>query len=55
VALAQELRQRFPFPVAVFSRGSAATWSERWYGAGRDVDNLLLFLRLFNLPYREIE
>ncbi len=41
VALAQELRQRFPFPVAVFSRGNAATWGERWYGAGRDVDNLL--------------
>lgn len=41
VALAQELRQRFPFPVAVFSRGSAATWGERWYGAGREVDNLL--------------
>ncbi len=41
VALAHELRQRFPFPVAVFSRGNAATWGERWYGAGRDVDNLL--------------
>lgn len=41
VALAQELRQRFPFPVAVFSRGHAATWGERWYGAGRNVDNLL--------------
>jgi predicted NBD/HSP70 family sugar kinase len=41
VALAQELRQRFPFPVAIFSRGNAATWGERWYGAGRDVDNLL--------------
>lgn len=41
VALAQELRQRFAFPVAVFSRGNAATWGERWYGAGRDVDNLL--------------
>lgn len=41
VALAQVLRQRFPFPVAVFSRGHAATWGERWYGAGRNVDNLL--------------
>lgn len=41
VALAQELRQRFSFSVAVFSRGNAATWGERWYGAGRDVDNLL--------------
>ncbi len=41
VALAQELRQRFAFPIAVFSRGNAATWGERWYGAGRDVDNLL--------------
>lgn len=45
VALAQELRQRFPFPIAVFSRGNAATWGERWYGAGRDVDNLL-YLRV---------
>ena len=41
VPLAQELRQRFAFPIAVFSRGNAATWGERWYGAGRDVDNLL--------------
>ncbi|MBX3010056.1 MAG: ROK family transcriptional regulator [Caldilineaceae bacterium] len=45
VPFAQELRQRFPFPVAVFSRGNAATWGERWYGAGRDVDNLL-YLRV---------
>lgn len=41
VALAQELRARFSFPIAVFSRGNAATWGERWYGAGRDIDNLL--------------
>ena len=41
VALAEALRQRFVYPIAVFSRGNAATWGERWYGAGRDVDNLL--------------
>lgn len=41
VPLAEELRQRFPFPIGVFSRGNAATWGERWYGAGRDIENLL--------------
>ncbi|MCX6047972.1 MAG: ROK family transcriptional regulator [Chloroflexi bacterium] len=41
VHLADALRQRYPYPVAVFSRGNAATWGERWYGAGRDVSNLL--------------
>lgn len=41
VPLVQELTQRFPFPVAVFSRGNAATWGERWYGAGQTATNLL--------------
>lgn len=41
VPLTELLAQRFAFPVAVFSRGSAATWGERWYGAGQEVDNLL--------------
>lgn len=41
VALAQALRQRYPYAVAVFSRGNAATWGERWYGAGKAVNNLL--------------
>lgn len=41
VALGEELKQRFPFPVGLFSRGSAATWGERWYGAGQEVQNLL--------------
>ncbi|MCB0114652.1 MAG: ROK family protein, partial [Caldilineaceae bacterium] len=41
VSLATELARRFPYPVAVFSRGSAATWGERWYGAGRNVRNML--------------
>ncbi len=43
--LADALAPRFPFPVAVFSRGSASTWGERWYGAGQNVDNLL-YLRV---------
>lgn len=41
VALVEELNKRFPYPVAIFSRGSAATWGERWYGAGQDVRNML--------------
>jgi predicted NBD/HSP70 family sugar kinase len=41
VALAPQLAGRFPYPVALFSRGGAATWGERWYGAGRAVENLL--------------
>lgn len=41
VPLAQELDQRFSFPVAVFSRGNAATWGERWYGAGQNAANLI--------------
>lgn len=45
VALGEALKHRFPFPVAVFSRGSAATWGERWYGAGQDANNLL-YLRV---------
>ncbi len=45
VALGAALKQHFPFPVAVFSRGSAATWGERWYGDGKDVSNLL-YLRV---------
>jgi predicted NBD/HSP70 family sugar kinase len=45
VDLGAALRQHFPFPVAVFSRGSAATWGERWYGAGKEVSNLL-YLRV---------
>ncbi len=45
VLLADQLRQQYPFAVAVFSRGNAATWGEHWYGAGRTVDNLL-YVRL---------
>ncbi len=45
VLLAEQLQQHYEFPVAVFSRGNAATWGERWYGAGRNVDNLL-YVRL---------
>jgi predicted NBD/HSP70 family sugar kinase len=41
VSLVQEMNRRFPFPVAVFSRGNAATWGERWYGAGQNAANLL--------------
>lgn len=41
VSLANELERRFSYPVAVFSRGSAATWGERWHGAGRNVHNML--------------
>ncbi len=41
VSLNQGLARRFSFPVAVFSRGSAATWGERWYGAGQNVRNML--------------
>lgn len=40
-ALAEALERRFPYPVAVFSRGSAATWGERWYGAGQHAQNML--------------
>lgn len=41
VALGQAAAQRFPYPVAVFSRGNAATWGERWYGAGQTAVNML--------------
>lgn len=41
VALAQAAADRFAYPVAVFSRGNAATWGERWYGAGQTVMNML--------------
>ncbi len=41
VALGQAAAQRFAYPVAVFSRGNAATWGERWYGAGQTATNML--------------
>lgn len=41
VSLRQIVAQRFPYPVAVFSRGNAATWGERWYGAGQTATNML--------------
>jgi predicted NBD/HSP70 family sugar kinase len=41
VALGQTVAQYFDYPVAVFSRGNAATWGERWYGAGKGVTNML--------------
>ncbi|MEZ4728958.1 MAG: ROK family transcriptional regulator [Caldilineaceae bacterium] len=41
VALGEALSACFAYPVAVFSRGTAATWGERWYGAGKAVENLL--------------
>lgn len=41
LVLTDLLKPRFPFPVAVYSRGNAATWGERWYGAGQNVDNML--------------
>lgn len=42
-----ELSRRFAFPVALFSRGNAATWGERWYGAGQEARNLL-YVRVGN-------
>ncbi|MCB0100174.1 MAG: ROK family protein, partial [Caldilineaceae bacterium] len=47
VQLGAELERRFSFPVALFSRGNAATWGERWYGAGQDAYNLL-YVRVGN-------
>ena len=41
VALGQAAAQRFTYPVAVFSRGNAATWGERWYGAGQTTTNMI--------------
>jgi len=47
VNLRDELGTRFSFPVALFSRGNAATWGERWYGAGQEARNLL-YVRVGN-------
>jgi glucokinase len=47
VPLGDYLRQALSFPTLVFSRGSAATWGERWYGAGREIENLL-YVRVGN-------
>lgn len=47
LSLVDELARRFPYPVGIFSRGSAATWGERWYGAGQQVRNLL-YIRISN-------
>lgn len=41
VALGEAAALRFGYPVAVFSRGNAATWGERWYGAGQTAVNML--------------
>ncbi len=41
VALGPALAMRFAYPVALFSRGNAATWGERWYGAGQTAVNML--------------
>ncbi len=42
VPLAQELSRRFPWPRRiVLARGHAATWGEWWYGAGRNVSDLV--------------
>lgn len=41
VAFGDLLRDRIPYPSLLFSRGSAATWGERWYGIGRNIENLL--------------
>jgi predicted NBD/HSP70 family sugar kinase len=41
VPLGALLSQRAPWPVAVFSRGNAGAWGEKWRGAGRHVANLL--------------
>lgn len=41
VALGQAAAQHFSYPVAVFSRGNAATWGERWYGTGQTATNML--------------
>jgi glucokinase len=41
VPLLKRLEERFPYPMGIFSRGNAATWGERWYGAGQDVQNML--------------
>lgn len=41
LGLGEKLHSLFPFPTALFSRGSAATWGEHWSGAGRNVQNML--------------
>ena len=41
VHLGETVAPRFAYPVAVFSRGNAATWGERWYGAGQTATNML--------------
>lgn len=41
VPLGTLLSRRAPWPVAVFSRGNAGAWGEKWYGAGQHVENLL--------------
>lgn len=41
VAFGDLLRNRIPYPALLFSRGSAATWGERWYGIGRNIENML--------------
>ena len=41
VAFGDLLRSQLPYPTLLFSRGSAATWGERWYGIGRSMDNML--------------
>lgn len=35
------LSESIPFPVLLFSRGTAATWGECWYGTGRNIENFL--------------
>lgn len=41
VAFGDLLRDQLPYPTLLFSRGSAATWGERWYGIGRNMENML--------------
>jgi predicted NBD/HSP70 family sugar kinase len=41
VSLGLAAAPHFTYPVAVFSRGNAATWGERWYGAGQRATNML--------------
>ncbi|MCC6457149.1 MAG: ROK family transcriptional regulator [Caldilineaceae bacterium] len=47
VPLMAEAQKRFEFPVAVFTRASAATWGEHWYGSGRNVQNMM-YVRIGN-------
>jgi predicted NBD/HSP70 family sugar kinase len=41
VPLGELLCRRFQYPITISSRGAAATWGERWFGAGRGVSNVL--------------